>query len=493
MHLATLTIVFIRVFKNSHVWSVLRDIWLFSVVAYATGLYWLFISMHTYGHMAWPLAAMGVVLLASFLALYPAIMCAIAYVLMGRPANTNQSWLRILLISLVWASAWTMAEWLRGVLFTGFPWLGAGYAHIDGWLAPWSSVVGSYGVGWFATFTATSIAILACHKDTENDAKAAAGVGLAIIAGLIGIGLGYVTWTKPEGSSLIVRLVQGNVPQSEKFDAQLMQQGIEQYMKLASLDAKSSEGKPNIIVLPETVIPIMSAYIPTPMWQQLIRISEQKNATIIMGVPISTGARQGTNSVIAINQNTSLESLEQSDLKMRYDKHHLVPFGEFVPKGFQWFVNAMQIPLGTFDRGGLNQRPFNIEQQLIAPNICYEDVFGEEIIHHARDSNILLNVSNLAWFGNTWALRQHLQIARARSLETGRPMLRSTNTGMTAAIDPNGRVRAVLNSNTPGVLDVEVQGMQGYTPYMKWGNLPVLILSLMLLVVGACNKILFRP
>src|SRR5699024_2497884 len=144
---------------------------------------------------------------------------------------------------------------------------------------------------------------------------------------------------------------QGNVPQSEKFDAQLMQQGIEQYMKLASLAAKSSEGKPNIIVLPETVIPIMSAYIPTPMWQQLIRISEQKNATIIMGVPISTGARQGTNSVIAINQNTSLESLEQSDLKMRYDKHHLVPFGEFVPKGFQWFVNAMQIPLGTFDRG----------------------------------------------------------------------------------------------------------------------------------------------
>jgi apolipoprotein N-acyltransferase len=168
----------------------------------------------------------------------------------------------------------------------------------------------------------------------------------------------------------------------------------------------------------------------------------------------------------------------------------LVPFGEFIPPGFRWFVDAMNIPLGDFDRGQLGQAPLALAGQQIAPNICYEDVFGEEIIKAVMPgsgepgASLLVNVSNLAWFGNSWALQQHLQISRMRAIETARPMLRATNTGMTAAIDADGSVRAVLAPHQMGVLDVEVQGTQGLTPYVRWGNWPVLILSLAIIALG---------
>ncbi|MBC7203564.1 MAG: apolipoprotein N-acyltransferase, partial [Pusillimonas sp.] len=199
-----------------------------------------------------------------------------------------------------------------------------------------------------------------------------------------------------------------------------------------------------------------------------------------------------TNSVIAFNAETPVQNLVTGTTEHRYDKHHLVPFGEFVPPGFRWFVDALRIPLGDFNRGNKRQALFTLNGQVIAPNICYEDVFGEELIPALQDNKqfgpgatLLVNVSNLAWFGDTWALRQHLEIARMRALETARPMLRATNTGMTAAIDPDGTVRAVLLSEQPGVLDVEVQGMRGLTPYARWGNLPALALSLLLIAVGA--------
>lgn len=177
---------------------------------------------------------------------------------------------------------------------------------------------------------------------------------------------------------------------------------------------------------------------------------------------------------------------------MRYDKQHLVPFGEFIPPGFRWFVDAMEIPLGDFARGPIRQPLFPIEGQHLSVNICYEDVFAEEIIQTVRNSDakgpgasILVNISNLAWFGDSWALRQHLRIARMRALETARPMVRATNTGMTAYIGPKGQVYASLAPMTVGVLDVEVQGMTGYTPYVRMGNPPVLAWALAILLLSA--------
>jgi apolipoprotein N-acyltransferase len=172
----------------------------------------------------------------------------------------------------------------------------------------------------------------------------------------------------------------------------------------------------------------------------------------------------------------------------RYDNHHLVPFGEFVPLGFHWFVNLMGIPLGDLARGPVAQKAFFVHNQPIAVNICYEDIFGEEIAHTIREqeapAGVLVNSTNLAWFGNTIALDQHLQIARMRSIETGRPMLRATNTGMTAVIAANGEVVSKLPTFTTGVLEARVQGTSGRTPYVTSGNMTVIAVSLLLLALG---------
>ena len=467
---------------------------LFGVSHFALGLYWLYISMHSYGGMASWLAGAAVLLLAAVLALYTTLAAALARYLSGHQAYTQPSYKRQVLLAALWASSWTMFEWLRGTLFTGLPWLNIGYAHAEGMLAPWAPLLGVYGLAWLASFAAGAIALLACSKDTANDAKAAVGVGLAIVSGLIGIVLGHIAWSTPTGEPMIVRLVQGNIPQSEKFDPQLLQQGLDTYLELAALPPKEPDGAPALIVLPETVIPLFQDRIAPQVWEKWLAVARERNAYILMGIPLHDrpdGNDRYTNSAIAFDTNTPLSALTGGTTSLRYDKHHLVPFGEFVPSGFRWFVDSMQIPLGDFNRGSARQALFPIKGQVIAPNICYEDVFGEEIIESVRDSDtfgpgasILINQSNLGWFGDSWALRQHLQIARVRALETARPMLRATNTGMTAVIAPDGVVHAVLEPMAKGVLDVEVQGMTGTTPYVRWGNWPVLIWSALLLLAG---------
>lgn len=472
---------------------------IFGFANFAVGLYWLYISMHEYGGMAAPLAAAAVLILAAGLALFPAFAAGLARRLTASLLRGASGYGWHVLAAAIWASSWTLAEWLRGTLFTGLPWLNIGYAHVEGVLAHWAPILGVYGLAWFAAFAAGAIALLAIAKDTANDAKAAVGVGLAILSGLIGIGLGHVVWSSPQGEPLIARLVQGNIPQSEKFDPQLFHNGLVTYMELAALPPKSADGAPDLIVLPETVIPIFQNRLAPQVWERWLAIADERNADVIMGIPLQDhheGVDRYTNSAIGFNADTTVEDLLEGTTAHRYDKHHLVPFGEFVPTGFRWFVNTMQIPLGDFNHGPVRQRLFPIDDQVIAPNICYEDVFGEEIIQSVRNSgtqgpgaSILVNMSNLGWFGDSWALRQHLQISRMRALETARPMLRATNTGMTAAIDPNGAVRASLAPMSKGVLDVEVQGMTGLTPYVRWGNVPVLVWALMMLLLGfACGR-----
>lgn len=488
-----LAALFTQALRASHLRTAASYAFLFGVCNFGVGLYWLFISMHKYGGLAWPLAALGVLALSCFLALFTVVAVVLArFASIKVLEHKSLSGPAQLLTIAVWASAWTALEWLRGTVLTGFPWLSTGYAHIEGVLAPWAPITGVYGLAWLAAFASASIAMFLRSKDSRDDVRSAVGVAIAVISGLIGIVLNHVVWTQPYGEPMIVRLIQGAVPQSEKFDPELIYHGIEHYMQLAATAPKSPDGAPQLIVLPETVIPIFQDQVAPEIWEQWRRIAASHDAQILMGAPLRSPSRDRyTNSAIALDADTPLAALTSGQLDMRYDKHHLVPFGEFVPPGFRWFVNAMRIPLGDFNRGTVRQPLFAIQGQHIAPDICYEDVFGEEIIQSVRASesfgpgaNILINISNLAWFGDSWATRQHLQISRMRALETGRPMLRATNTGMTAAIAPNGMVRAVLEPMTPGILDVEVQGMQGLTPYVRWGNVPILMWVLLLLCAG---------
>jgi apolipoprotein N-acyltransferase len=227
----------------------------------------------------------------------------------------------------------------------------------------------------------------------------------------------------------------------------------------------------------------MAHALPPDYLELLSSFARQSKSNLLVGVPVSDHPGAYANSLLGFNAAGSPQPY-------RYDKHHLVPFGEFIPPGFRWFVDLMNIPLGDFTRGAAVQAPFEAAGQWVLPNICYEDLFGEEIADQVAASyfsgrpqaTMMLNVSNIAWFGNSIALPQHLQISQMRALEMRRPMLRATNTGATAVVDARGRVQAQLAPFTLGVLSAQVQGMRGWTPYILFGN--TLVLTAALLVLG---------
>ncbi|MDE1179566.1 apolipoprotein N-acyltransferase [Paraburkholderia sp.] len=454
---------------------------------FVTGIWWLYVSMHEYGGMAAPLAGAALVLFSLYLAVYPALSALVWSFCAGHARNARDARNRPLgeatPFAPTWhgafafASAWAIGEWLRGFVFTGFPWLASGYAQVDGPFAGFAPVAGVYGAGWALALTAALLvqAWSAWRARTAFVVPAALAVGM-IAAGLL---LPLVAWTVPANAPLTVRLLQGNVKQEMKFEQSGVDSAIAQYQQMIT-------SKPaDLIVTPETAIPVLFQAMPQPFGTAIRNFVDTTGTSIIFGAIGGDITPEGR----LVNYTNSLFGVNPASHDIyRYDKHHLVPFGEFVPWGFRWFVNLMNIPLGDFTRGAPVQKPFFVHNQPVAVDICYEDIFGEEIARTVRESTtspgVLINSTNLAWFGDTIALDQHLQIARMRSLETGRPMLRATNTGMTAAIDAHGNVIGRLKPFTIGSLDLTVQGTSGNTPYVTSGNNTVLAISVILLAVG---------
>jgi apolipoprotein N-acyltransferase len=470
---------------------------LFGFAQFAVGLYWLTISMHVYGHMPLPLAVLALLLFAAYLAVFPALASWLARSLTRRDEAPTP--LSIVSQASLWASAWTLMEWLRGTLFTGFPWLATAYGQLEGWLAGWASIGGTYAVtfvtAWIAAATAITLAVQAKQPGSQFTPKRGMALAMAILLAFAGAFLEQINFTRATGESLTVRLVQGNIDQGQKFTPQTFEQAMTHHLALAQhrgAERNILSSQPNLIVLPETVITQFPQQVPASMWQAWTRLATEQQATILLGSPLyDTRTGQYTNSVIAITPDTDWRDLAASQPKYHYDKHHLVPFGEFVPWGFRWFVDMMQIPLGDFTAGGPNQAAFLVGEQRVAANICYEDIFGQELLPAVRSgATILANFSNLGWFADSWALRQHWQMAKLRAIETQRPMIRSTNTGITGAISESGQTIARLPTAVAGYVDVQVQGREGLTPYARWGNYPVLGLIGLILLMTIFRRVL---
>ncbi|MFN9807182.1 MAG: apolipoprotein N-acyltransferase [Betaproteobacteria bacterium] len=432
---------------------------------FGLGVSWVFISMHRYGGMPAWMAGAATAAFCAYLALFPALALALARRFASQPAA-------MALMAL--PAAWAGSEWLRGTLFTGFPWVASGYAHADGPLAGYAALVGVYGLALLAAWLAGALSLLAYARQIgPRTGMVAAAIAVVIVAS--GAALRGHAWSLPEGTPIKVRLVQGNVPQDLKFGGDGMQRAIDTHLRL--LDGP----RVDLAVLPESVFPVTLNQLPDEITQRLLDLTRTQRTALVFGTFIEQPAGAYYNSAVGL-------SADGAPLQ-RYSKRHLVPFGEFIPWGFRWFVDLMQMPLGDQQRGAPYQGPMDLAGQRIAVNICYEDLFGAEIIRAwdvpARAPTLLLNISNLAWFDGSIALDQHLQIARLRALETARPMLRATNTGATAVIDADGRVRAALPYLTAGALDVEVRGHAGVTPFVRWGNVPMLIATALLLAAAA--------
>lgn len=419
---------------------------------FIAGVSWVFVSLSVHGGMTAWLAALATFLFCAVLALFPAAVGALQARWPVSPA------LRLLLLMPL---AWGVTEWVRGWLFTGFPWLVAGYSQVPASpLAGYAPLVGVYGVSFLLALIA---ALLAWSVTTHGRLAPRAWAAVAIVTlGVGGQALRGVAWTTPDGAPTTVALLQGNIPQDLKWQPEKAQATLESYARMATASPAQ------LIVLPETALPLFESDLPDSYRAGLASLGWKNGGDVLTGVPTGSLAGAYYNSVVSLGTAPS----------QRYHKVHLVPFGEYIPLKavWGWVVEVLHIPLSDFARGAVDQRPLAIGGQRVAANICYEDAFGEEIIRQLPEASVLVNVSNLAWFGDSFAPWQHAQMSQMRALETGRMMLRSTNTGVTAIIDARGHVLASLPPFTAGSLSGEIQGYAGSTPYVRWGNAPVLAL-----------------
>jgi apolipoprotein N-acyltransferase len=456
--------------------------WLFSFAWLTGSIWWLFISMNSYGGLPAPIAAIAVALLAAGLALFYAGACTVFYALCKTGVG-------VLPRASAFAAMWCLAEMLRGTVLTGFPWGAIGYAHIDSELQHWAPWMGVYGLCAISAFIAMAVA-------AERRAQAATSWTTKITSVVIAAALGFMWVTSPSRNSqdekrsakpISVTLLQGNIPQDLKFG-----EGVNHALR-DYRDALLSSNS-DLTVTPETAIPLIQQQMPEHYWGQLEAHFGKGTQAALIGMPLAMRREQGqlqySNSAIAL----MAQSSPAASAGYQYDKHHLVPFGEFVPPLFQWFVRMMNIPLGDFSRGEVAQPNLMFKGERIAPNICYEDLFGEELARSFADPDkaptLLINLSNIAWFGDTVAIDQHLNISRMRALELGRPMLRATNTGATAIINAQGQVTHRLPSAVQGALTAEVYGVRGpVTPYARWvsvfGLWPLAGLALLTILIVA--------
>ena len=424
----------------------------FGVGLFGAGVPWVFIALETFGGMPTAIAIVATAAFVAYLAVWPAL-AGYAAARFTAPG----SFARLLAA----AATWTLAEWLRGFVLTGMPWLSVGYAQLPGSaLAGYAPIGGIYLVS-------LAVAVVAAMVADVYDALATGmwrRIGAAAAMTAIVLGGGFVVarleWTHPEGAPLAVSLVQGNVLQEEKFDPEFRERTFEVYAQLV----EGSKGQ--LVVLPESAFPMFSDEVPDRVLLDLIRTASARNGDVLLGLFTAEAPLPGTDDVRYFN---TVLSLGASDLQL-YRKRHLVPFGETIPGKavFGFLINrVLAIPLADQTPGAAAQPPFAVAGVKVSVNICYEDAFGAELIDAARNAGLLVNVTNDAWYGRSIAAWQHNQMGAMRALELGRPMLRATNTGITSAIGHDGRVLAQLPWFTRGVLEVTIRPRAGATPYQK--------------------------
>lgn len=425
--------------------------WIYGLGKYGLGISWIYVCIANFSNAPVIVAILATLLFIAFLACYEACF-ALIYTTLFRTASAISKVLGFALLYIIF-------EWLRSVLFTGFPWLLLGDALIDSPLSSLMPVMGSYGVGFIGVLLAGLLAVAARLNKKRYFI-------LFILPFLVVKPLETIQWTTTLPETLNVSLIQGNVSEKRKWMNEHLDDIIERYIKLTQ-DNWSSD----LIVWPETALPIPSTYI-EDILSGLSDAAKNHHAHLLIGIPYQKG------------ETLSNAMMLLGDKRGLYQKQHLVPFGEYIPLSiFKLIMQYFDIPLGQLTPGAVHQSPIVFNHIRVAPFICYEIAFSHYILPHLPNANLLVTLSDDSWYGHSFAKAQHLQIARVRSLESGRYQLFSTNNGITAIINDKGKVVKQLPNETINVLKEKVILKSGYTPWAHYGDSPIIITLLILLLV----------
>ena len=433
---------------------------LFGLGLFGIGIHWIFISLHDYGNAPAPFAALATFAVVLLMALYPAV-TGWLLVRWGPPPGFIR-WL------LVFPALWTLLDWVRSWLFTGFPWLAVGYSQIDSPLGQIAPHLGVLGVGWAVMTSAALIRALLNRTDWRRRRTL---LGLLAVLWLGTWSLGTVNWVEPVGPPLRVTLIQGNIAQDQKWLPTMLDDTLSRYVQLSLPEQNGSD----VIIWPETAIPVFYEDV-RPFIAALAAKAREDQVDYVTGVP--TGSWESGvfhNSVLSLGSTIAF-----------YHKRRLLVFGEYLPlRGvFEFFRHWVTIPMADFLPGDRDQPLLRAGGQPVGVSICFEAVFGEDLRRDLPEATWLINVSNDAWFKDSAAPHQHLQIARLRALELGRFMARATNTGISALIDQRGRIVVQGPQFKESVIRGEVQPLRGLTPYARFGDGPAVLLLVVLLVGG---------
>jgi len=439
--------------------------WLFGLAMFGFGVSWIHISMHRFGGVAEPLSIFLTVLFVAFLALFPALTGYLA-----KRFFTGQAKHTGIFFLLTIPALWTVVEWIRGMIFTGFPWLSLGYSQIDMPLSGAAPILGVFGISYLLVLT-SGLLVYAYTNPLQNYQKPLLAIAaIWVIPGLLNL----VSWTQPEGDPITISIVQGNVTQDKKWLPEQRVPTLNLYAKLSRENWSS-----DVIIWPETAVPTFY-HLAKPFLKSLAQEARLNGSELLVGLPIyNEYSKTYYNSMVSLGRDEGF-----------YEKRHLVPFGEYFP--FPSFFNPItayfNIPMSDFSPGDPEASIVKVAGINVGISICYEDAFGEEIAYSLPDAKLLINASNDAWFGDSIAPHQHLEIARMRAVETGRYLVRSTNTGVSAFIDDKGDIISTSPQFKTHVLTEKVQPMSGMTFYAIFTNMPIVIASIALLCIAFCSR-----
>ena len=438
----------------------------FNAGTFFVGTYWLYIAIKEIGHAPLWLALFLMVGLVAIMGAYHALLGW--FVAKFLPPRGAMRWLVGI------PGAWLFIEWWRSWFLSGFGWLALGYAHTDNWLGGLAPVVGQFGLGFITLVMAGALVTLGFG---DRRSRMIAG-GLFVVFWAAAFAVRNVEWTEPYSRPIEVAVVQGAIPQDEKW----IDGNLENIIELYRTRTREAHGA-DLIVWPESAVPDL-ANNHIEFYRDVYQEASAHGSSLMVGTLRAeenkkTGEEEYFNSVLSMDKAAPGVGW--------HDKHHLVPFTEFVPvPGFvrQW-LKLMTLPYSDFNRGAAQQEPLEAAGQRVAATICYEDAYGSTQLPALRTATLLVNVTNDAWFGHSTARYQHLQISRMRAREAGRPMVRAANDGVSAVIGAHGEIVKTAPEYEANVMRTRIQPRIGLTPYAYAGNWPVVSLALVFGLFGA--------